>query len=51
MSAILEFAIENENELLKLLKREKSEEILKRWVETAVEVDETDALREHNSVI
>ena len=42
---------EKEDELLAVLKRKKSEEILKRWLETPVEVEKTDALKEHNSVI
>jgi hypothetical protein len=33
------------------VKRKKSEEILKRWLEIPVEVEKTDALKEHNSVI
>jgi len=33
------------------VKRKKSEEILKQWLETPVEVKKTDALKEHNSVV
>jgi len=41
----------SEDELLVRVKRKKSEEILKRWLETSVEVEKTDAFKEHNSVI
>ena len=34
-----------------VVKRKKSEEILKQWLETPVEVEKTDALKEHNSVV
>ena len=51
LKAIFEFAEEKEDELLVRVKRKKSEEILKRWLETSVEVEKTDALKEHNSVI
>lgn len=51
LKAIFEFAAEKEDELLARVKRKKSEEILKRWLETSVEVEKTDALKEHNSVI
>ncbi|NQE04610.1 hypothetical protein C5S32_01955 [ANME-1 cluster archaeon GoMg1] len=48
---IFEFASEKEEELLAVVKRKKSEEILKQWLETPVEVEKTDALKEHNSVV
>ncbi len=51
LKAIFEFAAEKEDELLAIVKRKKSEEILKRWLETPVEVEKTDALKEHNSVV
>ena len=51
LKAIFEFVAEKEDELLAILKRKKSEEILKRWLETPIEVEKTDALSEHNSVI
>ena len=51
LKAIFEFAAEKEDELLAIVKRKKSEEILKRWLETSVEVEKTDALKEHNSVV
>ena len=51
LKAIFEFVSEKEDELLVRVKRKKSEEILKRWLETPVEVEKTDALKEHNSVI
>jgi hypothetical protein len=51
LKVIFEFAAEKEEELLAVVKRKKSEEILKQWLETPVEVEKTDALKEHNSVI
>lgn len=51
MEVILKFVAEKEEELIKVIRREKSDEILKRWLETPVEVEETDALREHDLVI
>jgi len=51
LKAIIEFAAEKEDELLAMVKRKKSEEILKQWLETPVEVKKTDALKEHNSVV
>ena len=51
LKAIFEFAAEKEDELLAIVERKKSEEILKRWLETPVEVEKTNALKEHNSVI
>ncbi len=51
LKTIFEFAAEKEDELLAKVKRKNSEEILKRWLETPVEVEKTDALKEHNSVI
>ena len=51
LKAIFEFATEKEDELLAMVKRKKSEEILKQWLETPVEVKKTDALKEHNSVV
>ena len=51
LKVIFEFASEKEEELLAVVKRKKSEEILKQWLETPVEVEKTDALKEHNSVI
>jgi hypothetical protein len=50
MEMILKFVAEKEEELIKVIKREKSDEILKHWLETPVEVEETDALREHDLV-
>jgi hypothetical protein len=49
LKMIFEFASEKEEELLAVVKRKKSEEILKQWLETPVEVEKTDALKEHNS--
>lgn len=51
MEAISKFIVENEEELMTVIKREKSDEILKRWLETPIEVEDTDALEEHDSVI
>ena len=51
LKVIFEFASEKEEELLAAVKRKKSEEILKQWLETPVEVEKTDALKEHNSVV
>ena len=50
MEMILKFVAEKEEELIKVIKREKSDEILKHWLETPVEVEETDALRDHDLV-
>jgi len=51
MEVILKFVAEKEEELIKAIRREKSDEILKRWLETPVEVEETDSFREHDLVI
>jgi len=51
LKTIFEFAAEKEDELLAVVKRKKSEEFLKIWLETPVEVEKTDALTEHNSVL
>lgn len=51
METISKFIAENEEELMTAIKREKSDEILKRWLETPIKVEETDALEEHDSVI
>jgi hypothetical protein len=51
LKTIFEFAAEKEDELLAVVKRKKSEEFLKRWLATPVEVEKTDALTEHNSVV
>ena len=51
LKVIFEFASEKEEELLAVVKRKKSEEILKQWLETPVEVEKTDALKEHNAVV
>ena len=47
----IKFVAEKEEELIKAIKGAKSDEILKRWLETPVEVEETDALKEHDLVI
>ena len=47
----IKFVAEREVELIKTIKREKSDEILKRWLETPVEVEATDALKEHDLMI
>jgi len=51
LKVIFEFASEKEEELLAVVKEKKSEEILKQWLETPVEVEKTDALKEHNSAV
>jgi len=51
LRVILEFAAEKEDELSLMLKRKKSEEILKKWLESLIEIETTDSLREHDSVI
>jgi hypothetical protein len=51
LRVILEFAAEKEDELSLMLKRKKSEEILKRWLESSVEIEATDSLSEHDSVM
>jgi len=47
----IKFVAEREVVLIKAIKRDKSDEILKRWSETPVEVEATDALKEHDLVI
>ncbi len=47
----IKFVAEKEEELIKAIKREKSDEILKQWLETPVEVEVTDALKEQDLVI
>ena len=51
LKTIFEFAAEKEDELLAVVKRKRSEEILKRWLENPIEIEETDALKEHDLVI
>ena len=51
LKAIFEFVAEKEDELLAVVERKKSEEILKKWLETPIEIEETDALKEHDLVI
>ena len=51
LKAIFEFAAEKEDELLAVVERKKSEEILKKWLETPIEIEETDTLKEHDLVI
>jgi len=47
----IKFVAEREEELIKAIKREKSDQILKQWLETPVKVEATDALKEHDLVI
>jgi hypothetical protein len=51
LRVILEFAAEKEDELSLMLGRKKSEDILKRWLESLVEIEPTDSLNEHDSVM
>jgi hypothetical protein len=51
LRVILEFAAEKEDELSLMLKRKKSEEILKKWLDSRVEIEATDSLSEHDSVM
>ena len=51
LRVILEFAVEKEDELSLRLKMKKSEDILKRWLESRVEIEATDSLNEHDSVL
>jgi hypothetical protein len=51
LKTIFEFAAEKEDELLAVVKRKRSEEIFKKWLETPIEIEETDALKEHDLVI
>ena len=48
---VLQFAFERRDELVKMLKEHHSEEILRKWLETPVEVEESDALKEHDMVL
>jgi len=47
----LQFAFERKDELVKMLKEQHSEEILRKWLGTPVEVEESDALKEHDMVL
>ena len=51
LRAVIELAAEKEDELSLMLKRKKSEEILKRWLESRVDIEATDSLNEHDSVM
>ena len=51
LRVIVEFAAEKEDELSLMLKRKKSEDILKKWLESSVEIEAIDSLHEHDSVL
>ena len=40
-----------EEELIEMIKEEESDEMLKKWLETPVETEKTDVVKEHNTVI
>ncbi|HIH44653.1 MAG TPA: hypothetical protein HA257_06180 [Candidatus Methanoperedenaceae archaeon] len=52
MDTILEFLTENESEILYRIKEKKNYEMkLKKWVESPVEAERTDAVEEHDLVV
>jgi flagellar basal body rod protein FlgF len=52
METIFEFIANNEDEMLRMLEEKKNFEIkMKKWLETPVEAEKTDALKEHDLVV
>ncbi len=52
MDAILELIARDENEILRLIEGKKNQDIkLKKWLDTPIETEATDALKEHDSVV
>ncbi len=53
MCAIIEFIAKNEGGLLRMIqeKRRSYDANLRKWLNTPVEVESTDALKEHDSVV
>ena len=50
LKTIFEFAVEKEEDLTDMLKKKKSEKILKDWLEKSVNIEPTDSLKEHEFV-
>ena len=48
---LIKFIMNREEELIEMIKEEKSDEMLKKWLETPVEIEKTDVVKEHNTVI
>ena len=52
METIMEFIAKNEKEMLRMLKEKKDYEVeVKNWLESPVETERTDALKEHDLVV
>jgi len=54
ISAIIEFITKNEGELLRMIREEQvvdHDVNLRKWLNTPVEAESTDALKEHDSVV
>ncbi len=49
--SIFEFAMEKEDDLMLLLKKKRSEEILKDWLKQTVDGEATDSVKEHDLVL
>lgn len=50
--AILEIIARNENEIVRIMKTKKDQDTkLKKWLDTPIETEKTDSLREHDSVV
>jgi len=48
---LIKFIMNREEELIEMIKEEESDEMLKKWLETPVETEKTDVVKEHNTVI
>jgi len=48
---LIKFIMNKEEELIEMIKEEESDEILKKWLETPIEVKKTNVVKEHNTVI
>ncbi len=52
MDTILEFLAKNENEILRMIEEKKNYEVkLKKWLQTPIEKEITNALKEHDLVV
>ncbi len=52
MDTILEFLAKNENEILRMIEKKKNYEVkLKKWLQTPVDAERTNALKEHELVV
>jgi len=48
---LIKFIMNREEELIEMIKEEESDEMLKKWLETPVETEKTDIVKEPNTVI